>query len=52
MNNAGGDLIDIKRIVNGIAANQMSQGNQEGSILSAYTSDDRSIWKEAQIWVP
>ena len=48
MNDVGGDLRDIKRIVNGIAAVQMSQGHREGSILSAYSNDDRSAWREVR----
>lgn len=46
MNNTGGLLRDIKGIVNGIAALQLSQTHQEGSMLSAYTNDDRSAWKD------
>lgn len=46
MNDAGNDLRDIKRVVNSLAATQMSQGLHEGSILSSYTNDDKSAWKE------
>ncbi len=46
MNDAGGHLKEIKGIVNGIAAVQLSQPHQEGSILSAHTNDDRSAWKD------
>jgi tetratricopeptide (TPR) repeat protein len=46
MNDAGGQLREIKTIVNGIAALQISQGDHEGSILSTYTNDDRSAWKD------
>lgn len=42
MDNAGGHVRDIKSIVNGIAAAQMSQGNQDGSVMTAYTDDGRS----------
>ncbi len=46
MNDAGGQLRKIKNIVNSIAALQMSQEGHEGSILSTYTNDDRSAWKD------
>lgn len=46
MNNMGDDLREIKVIVNRISAVQMSQLHQEESILSAYTNDDRSAWKD------
>ncbi|KAL6717851.1 hypothetical protein ACLMJK_003936 [Lecanora helva] len=48
MNNAGGDLKEIKSIVNGIAALQISQGNHEGSVLSSYTNDDKHAWKDVR----
>ena len=47
MNDAGGDLKEIKVAVNGIAAHLISSSNRhEGSILTAYADDDRAVWKE------
>ena len=47
MNNAGGDLREIKVAVNSITAHMMSRSNRnEGSILTAYVDDDRAVWKE------
>ena len=41
-----GDLRDIKVAVNDIAAQILSKGRHEGSVLTAYAEDDRSVWKE------
>lgn len=47
MNNAGGDLKEIKVAVNSITAHLMSKSTRhEGSILTAYADDDRAVWKE------
>ena len=47
LNDAGGDLKEIKASVNEIAAELMSKSKrEEGSVLTAYTNDDRAIWKE------
>ncbi|CAD6578141.1 MAG: hypothetical protein ASARMPRED_008550 [Alectoria sarmentosa] len=47
MNDAGGDLKDIKVAVNGITAQLMSSSiRHEGSVLTAYADDDRAVWKE------
>ncbi|CAF9921396.1 MAG: hypothetical protein ALECFALPRED_001778 [Alectoria fallacina] len=47
MNDAGGDLRDIKLAVNGITAHLMSSSiRHEGSVLTAYADDDRVVWKE------
>lgn len=47
MNNAGGDLREIKVAVNSITAHLMSKSTRhEGSILTAYADDDRAVWKE------
>lgn len=46
MNNAGGDLREIKVAVNSITAHLISKNNHEGSILTTHTNDDRSVWKE------
>ena len=48
MNDVGGDLQEIKSIVNDIAALQLSRGNHEGSILSSYNNDDKSAWREVR----
>lgn len=45
-NDARAHSKEIKGIGNGIAAVQLSQPRQEGSILSSYTNDDRSAWKD------
>ncbi|KAL8904324.1 MAG: hypothetical protein Q9171_007087 [Xanthocarpia ochracea] len=46
MNQAGGDLQDIKAAVNNITAHLLSKEGQEGSVLTAYTNDDRGAWRE------
>lgn len=46
MNDAGGDLKEIKVAVNGITAYLMSGNRNEGSVLTAYADDDRAVWKE------
>lgn len=47
MNDAGGDLKEIKAAVNGITAHLLSSSNRhEGSVLTAYADDDRAVWKE------
>lgn len=45
MNDAGGDLKEIKQVVNGITAHLMTRSNHEGSILTAYSDDDKAVWK-------
>ena len=46
MNDAGGDLKEIKEAVNGIAAHLIAKDRSEGSVLTAYSDDDKAIWKE------
>ncbi|CAD6579511.1 MAG: hypothetical protein ASARMPREDX12_009270 [Alectoria sarmentosa] len=47
MNDAGGDLRDIKLAVNGITAHLTSTSiRHEGSVLTAYADDDTAVWKE------
>lgn len=47
LHDVGGDLKEIKVSVNEIVAQMMSKGQgREGSILTAYTDDDRAVWKE------
>ena len=47
MNDAGGDLKEIKVAVNDITAHLMSKSTRhEGSVLTAYAYDDRAVWKE------
>ena len=46
MTDAGGDLQEIKLAIHGIAAHLISKGNNEGSALTSYTNDDKSVWKE------
>jgi len=46
MDETGGHLKDIKFAVNAISANLLSKGDREGSVLTAYTDDDRMVWRE------
>lgn len=46
MDEAGGDLKEIKLAVNGITAHLITKGRHEGSVLTAYADDDRAVWKE------
>ncbi len=47
LNDAGGDLKEIKTAVNEITAKMMSKSKlQEGTILTAYGDDDTAVWKE------
>ena len=47
LNDAGGDLKEIKIAVNEITAKMMSKSKlQEGTILTAYGDDDTAVWKE------
>ena len=46
MNQAGGDLTDIKIAVNGITARLSVTAGREGSVLTAYTNDDQCAWRE------
>ena len=46
MSDAGGELQEIKLAIHGIAAHLISKGNNEGSVLTSYTNDDKSVWKE------
>ena len=46
MNDAGGDLKEIKEAVNGITAHLIAKDRSEGSVLTAYPEDDKAIWKE------
>ena len=46
MNDAGGDLKEIKQAVNSITAHLMAKGHSDASVSTAYPDDDRAIWKE------
>ena len=46
LNDAGGDLKDIKDAVNSITAHLMAKDRSEGSVLTAYPDDDKAFWKE------
>ncbi|KAG8529699.1 uncharacterized protein KY384_005180 [Bacidia gigantensis] len=46
MDEAGGDLKDIKRAVNEITAYLMADPSGEGSSLTSYAGDERAVWKE------
>ena len=45
MYEAGGDLKDIRRAVNGITAHLMSSATKEGSVLTDYAGDDKTVWR-------
>ena len=46
MNDAGGDLKEIKTAVNGITAHLMASAGEERSVLTTYADDDAAIWRE------
>lgn len=46
MDDAGGDLKEIKNTVNGITAHLTTKGHSEGSVLTTYPDDEKAIWKE------
>jgi len=46
MEEAGGDLREIKLAVNGITAHLLAGSKAEGSVLTAYADDDKAVWKE------
>ena len=46
MENAGGELREIKLAVNSITAHFLAQANHEGSVLTAYDNDEKAVWKE------
>ena len=46
MNEAGGDIKDIKQAVNGITAHLIARDRPEGSVLTTYPDDDKVIWKQ------
>ena len=41
-----GDLQEIKIAINGNAACLIAKSNDEGSILTSYANDDKSVWKQ------
>ncbi|CAF9930905.1 hypothetical protein IMSHALPRED_008311 [Imshaugia aleurites] len=46
MEEAGGDLRELKTAVNSITAKLMAGSNKEGSILTSYADDDKAVWRE------
>lgn len=46
MEEAGGDLREIRLAVNGITAHLLAGSKREGSVLTAYADDDKAVWKE------
>ncbi|KAI4247242.1 MAG: hypothetical protein L6R40_001585 [Gallowayella cf. fulva] len=46
MDQAGGDLKDIKDAVNHLTAHLLATEGKEGSVLTTYTNDDRDAWRE------
>ena len=41
-----GDFQEMKIAIHGTAARWMAKSNDEGSILTSYANDDKSVWKE------
>lgn len=46
MDEAGGELKEIRRAVNGITAHLNSNTKGEGSVFTAYPDDDKKVWRE------
>lgn len=46
MDEAGGDLREIRLAVNGITAHLIAGNKAEGSIFTTYSGDDKSVWRE------
>ena len=46
MDEAGGDLRDIRIALNGITAHLLAGNNRESSVLTTYADDDKAVWKE------
>ena len=46
MNDHGGVLRDIQLSVNGIAAQLVTKNGHGGSVLTDYTNDDKSVWRD------
>lgn len=46
MTDSGGVLRDIQIAVNSISAQKMCTVTHEGSVLTSYSEDDKSVWKE------
>lgn len=46
MEDAGGDIREMRIAFNGITAHQLSACNREGSVLTTYADDDKAVWKE------
>ena len=46
MEDAGGELREIRLAVNSITAHFLTKANCEGSVLTAYADDDKAVWKE------
>ena len=46
MDEAGGDLRDIRFAVNRITAYLLAGNKAEGSVLTAYSGDDKNVWRE------
>ena len=46
MDDAGGELREIRLAVNGITAHLLAENKAEGSVFTAYPDDDVSVWRE------
>ena len=46
MNETGGDLREIKLAINGITAHLLARKDREGSVLTTYADDDKTVWRQ------
>lgn len=46
MDDAGGELREIRLAVHSITAHLMNVADKEGSVLTAYANDDKAVWRE------
>ena len=46
MDDAGGNLREIRLAVNGITAHLLAENKAEGSVFTTYPDDDKGVWRE------
>ncbi|KAL8953021.1 MAG: hypothetical protein Q9222_001101 [Ikaeria aurantiellina] len=46
MEDAGGDIKDVKTAVNNLTARLLMGSHNEGSVLTSRTNDDKTVWKD------
>lgn len=46
MDEAGGELREIRLAMHSITAHLMNAADKEGSVLTAYADDDKAVWRE------